>query len=594
MFKNISKLIMSHGVGQIFKLGEKTAAWKKVRELKAGMRVAVANSSGYSHERPEGVEWDEIVSIKKLPAERVWDIEVKGTHNFVANGIVAHNTSGLLMRAGASSLQLSSSAASTTADIELAAADQIDLFAGRFSLTTSSGTAGDVKIDSAGTFTLSTSRNNTNILFLPGTGNIGIGTTTPNDKLTVAGTAFLGGTSTGLNINAGTITSAYAPGQAGDNEIPIVINAIGASTTSLTLQTGGSDRIKIDANGNVGIGTGTPLGILDAKGDASILLRAGTASLSLSGGTTSTTADLQLAAADKISLFGSSFSLTTSSGSAGDLKLDSAGTLTISTSRNNTNIALMPGSGGVALGISTPAGSATLDISSTSKGFLPPRMTTTQRDNISSPAKGLTIFNDTTNHLNVYNGSAWVDVGPDGVCDGSYDCRITLSAEYPGAIISADGSNNVGTITSDLTISASNYYYNYYEFSSGQASQQDYDVYIRWQLPLGWADWDDAANAIEIDLATESSTSTDSKVDATIYREGDADSYSATAKVSPTGGEWRTIQEGKSVLSITKTNLNTVQNPWVAGDVLVIKLKLYSKDNYYARVGNIRITYENQ
>ncbi|MFA4842372.1 MAG: hypothetical protein WC658_00855 [Candidatus Omnitrophota bacterium] len=36
--------------------------------------------------------WDKIVSIEPLPPERVYDIEVEGTHNFVANGIIAHNT----------------------------------------------------------------------------------------------------------------------------------------------------------------------------------------------------------------------------------------------------------------------------------------------------------------------------------------------------------------------------------------------------------------------------------------------------------------------------------------------------------------------
>ena len=98
----------------------------------------------------------------------------------------------------------------------------------------------------------------------------------------------------------------------------------------------------------------------------------------------------------------------------GDIKLDSAGTLTISTSRNNTNIALLPGTGGVALGISTPNSSATLDLSSTTKGLLPPRMTTAQRDAISSPTKGLVIFNDTTAQLNVYSGSSWQPVGTGG------------------------------------------------------------------------------------------------------------------------------------------------------------------------------------
>ena len=90
-------------------------------------------------------------------------------------GIVAHNTSGILLRAGASSLQLSSGATSTTADIQLAAADKISLFSSSFSLTTSSMTDGDIKLDSASTLTISTSRNNTNIAFLPGTGGSGSG-----------------------------------------------------------------------------------------------------------------------------------------------------------------------------------------------------------------------------------------------------------------------------------------------------------------------------------------------------------------------------------------------------------------------------------
>ena len=49
-----------------------------------------------------------------------------------------------------------------------------------------------------------------------------------------------------------------------------------------------------------------------------------------------------------------------------------------------------------------------LDVKSTSKGFLPPRMTTAQRDLISSPATGLTIYNTSKNCYETYNGSSWV------------------------------------------------------------------------------------------------------------------------------------------------------------------------------------------
>lgn len=64
-------------------------------------------------------------------------------------------------------------------------------------------------------------------------------------------------------------------------------------------------------------------------------------------------------------------------------------------------------SGQTGINTSTPAASALLDITSTTQGVLLPRMTTTQRDAISSPARGLIIYNTTTNKLNFYNGTAW-------------------------------------------------------------------------------------------------------------------------------------------------------------------------------------------
>ncbi len=71
-----------------------------------------------------------------------------------------------------------------------------------------------------------------------------------------------------------------------------------------------------------------------------------------------------------------------------------------------TNAFYMLTSGTVGFGTSTPSEKALLDLTSTTKGFLPPRMTSTQRDAITSPVAGLMIYNTTTNKLNVYT-TAW-------------------------------------------------------------------------------------------------------------------------------------------------------------------------------------------
>ena len=65
------------------------------------------------------------------------------------------------------------------------------------------------------------------------------------------------------------------------------------------------------------------------------------------------------------------------------------------------------GNGLVGIGTAAPVASAKLEVASTSSGFLPPRMTSTQRDAISSAAEGLIIYNTTSKAVEFYNGTSW-------------------------------------------------------------------------------------------------------------------------------------------------------------------------------------------
>ena len=62
----------------------------------------------------------------------------------------------------------------------------------------------------------------------------------------------------------------------------------------------------------------------------------------------------------------------------------------------------------VGINNTNPNPSAVLDVASTTQGFLPPRMTTTQRNAISSPAAGLQVYDTTLNRPCFYDGTTWI------------------------------------------------------------------------------------------------------------------------------------------------------------------------------------------
>lgn len=65
----------------------------------------------------------------------------------------------------------------------------------------------------------------------------------------------------------------------------------------------------------------------------------------------------------------------------------------------------------IGIGTSTPDASAQLDVSSTTKGMLTPRMTFVQRNAITTPAAGLIVYQtDLVSGFYYYNGAAWTQL----------------------------------------------------------------------------------------------------------------------------------------------------------------------------------------
>jgi len=95
----------------------------------------------------------------------------------------------------------------------------------------------------------------------------------------------------------------------------------------------------------------------------------------------------------------------------------------------------------VVIGTTTPDASSLLEVTSTAKGVLLPRMTATQRDAISSPATGLMIYQtDGTVGFYYYNGSSWANVGyTDALVSANTDVAAnTAKVGYTDELVSAN------------------------------------------------------------------------------------------------------------------------------------------------------------
>jgi hypothetical protein len=293
-------------------------------------------------------------------------------------------TDDIILRAG----QAAAESAGTGDDFHLAAQDALAMYADDFTLTTSasdisslllrstnggiqlstgSTPLGSIRLLSSGTLSLETSETNADILLLPGTGNVGIGTTGPGAKLHVE---TAGGGDDALSITYGGTQGLSVDGW-GDLTF----------TGNATLYTTSNGNINFNPNGtgdvlvnyaNLGVGTSSPGGILDVVGDEDIIMRAGlgASEFNLSGNN-----DLWLAAEDSLAMYADDFTLTTSAsdinslllrstnggiqlstGSTplGSIRLLSSGTLSLETSETNADILLLPGTGNVGIGTTSP------------------------------------------------------------------------------------------------------------------------------------------------------------------------------------------------------------------------------------------------
>jgi replicative DNA helicase len=77
-------------MGQTFR---ESKMWKHAPSRERLGRVAqILDDAGLDIQAVNDLAWDTIVSIESIGVEEVYDATVLGGHNFVANGVVTHNS----------------------------------------------------------------------------------------------------------------------------------------------------------------------------------------------------------------------------------------------------------------------------------------------------------------------------------------------------------------------------------------------------------------------------------------------------------------------------------------------------------------------
>jgi hypothetical protein len=208
--------------------------------------------------------------------------------------------------------------------------------------------------------------NNTERARIDSSGNLGIGTSSPSNKLEVNGTVAINGigfnanainttstsartirlTSTGGDFYVGTESSTGGAVFPGSTAYAAVL--YNAAVTPMQFWTGGTLRMTLDTSGNLGIGTSSPITKLDVRSDAAVVATSGYSSLHFNALPASATARAATIRKNYDSPF--DFNIYASTGTSGN----SAATIFY---RDITNESMrLDSSGNLGIGTSSPSG----------------------------------------------------------------------------------------------------------------------------------------------------------------------------------------------------------------------------------------------
>ncbi len=204
---------------------------------------------------------------------------------------------------------------------------------------------------------------------------------------------------------------------------------------------------------------------------------------------------------------------------------------------------------------------------------------------------GSMYYDTTLGKLQCYEADGW------GACGSSPDTVVTISPEYNNAVMHGTG---IGTMTSDLcsdtlnindgssgqsTICGTNETYNFYKWTSPQASAQTYGIYVTYQLPSTFKEF--ASGQTSLMGRTDSTSST---VSYQIYRsDSDTGLTACGSSVAVSTGVQTAWQ---------RVSANGAADPSTCGfepnDSIVVKINMTASGTSNSYVGNLNFIFSNR
>lgn len=170
---------------------------------------------------------------------------------------------------------------------------------------------------------------------------------------------------------------------------------------------------------------------------------------------------------------------------------------------------------------------------------------------------------------------------------------MVISPEYPGATLSRDGSSATnGSMVSDNSFSGGAWR-NYYEWTSSQATNQDYTIIVRVTLPSDFDGWQTgtcpgSTCALEVAYQTGLAATTNNGVSVLVNNSTDTPGTAVCTISEAASTSWASFGCTSSVLD------DNVSPEWdAAGETAVIRIKLKANStaSALARAGDINLRY---